>query len=141
MIYKELLQLSLHQRSVRLFKHGKYHIFTINLYQNHLMENRVSVKHIIGIFIKTKITCKVVCSKMVQSSYQNCQAIYRKLEKVLIYEKLLFKVNFLKSKEEFSTFPQKLQINVTFYETSSFKGTSIAKSPLSESVFKNFRYC
>lgn len=58
MIYKELLHLSLHQHSVRLFKRGKYHIFTMNLYQNHFMENRVSVKHIIGIFIKIKLHVK-----------------------------------------------------------------------------------
>ena len=96
---------SLYQRSVRLFKQEKYHILTEELrhpvksFDTKLYTCETCHKHL----IKNEIPCQAVCNKMALSLIPDILKDLKKLEKVLISKRILFKkIAIMHGKGEFS---------------------------------------
>ena len=96
---------SLYQRSVRLFKPEKYHVLTADLYHPvKSYDEKFNIcetchKHL----HKNEIPCQTVCNKMALDVMPDELRYLRKLEKVLISKRLLFKkIAIMHGKGEFS---------------------------------------
>ena len=116
---------SLYQLSVRLCKHERYSILTPELYHpvksfdEKLYICETCHKHL----NKNEIPCQVVCNKLAVDPIPNELKDFKKIEKLLIPKRILFKkiaimekVNFLKLREAFIMFQQKLQMYAIFYQ-------------------------
>ena len=122
---------NLYQRSVRLRQHEKYNFLTTELYHpvksfdEKLYICETCHKHL----TKNEIPCQAVCNKMALDPIPNQFKDFKKKQKKFQFPKefclrkqqqCMEKVNFLKLREAFVFFQQKLQMYAIFYQSQQF---------------------